>query len=192
VITLALAALLDAGAGQAALERLATARARAAPLHGEFTQTKIAALFKQKLVSHGRFAVAPPAHLEWRYTDPDPSALVVDGGRAVVTQTGSEPMPYDLARHPGLAAVVQQLQLWLGGALDPHALAAEYAIETRSARSATRVRLVPQKAPLASRVRWIEIELDDAQGLPRAIEVVEPSGDRTLILLKISGAPRGR
>src|SRR5262249_4010015 len=67
------------------LARLSAAGRGLHALSGEFTQKKRVAAFQQELTSRGRFSFERPSHLEWRYTEPDPSALVVDGDRATLT-----------------------------------------------------------------------------------------------------------
>lgn len=161
----------------AMLVRLSAAGKDMHALSGEFTQKKRIAAFKQELTSHGRFAFARPAHLEWRYTDPDPSALVVDGDRATLTLPDEPAQTYDLAKQPGLRAVVRQMQLWLGGGADPAQIKADY--EVSLVKGA--LHLVPRDAKLRARINAVDVEFDDKTLLPRTVRVSESGGDLTAI-----------
>jgi outer membrane lipoprotein-sorting protein len=168
--------LVLAGDVDAMLARLAAAGKEVHALSGEFTQKKRVVAFKQELVSHGRFAFARPAHLEWRYTDPDPSALVVDGDRATLTLPDEPAQTFDLTKQPGLRAVVRQMQLWLGGA-DPAQIRGDY--EVSLVKGA--LHLVPRDAKLRARINAVDVEFDDKTLLPRAVRVSESGGDLTAI-----------
>src|SRR4051812_34047737 len=103
--------LAPAGAGTTKfLERVGAANRNIARVSGKFEQRKRSAAFKQELVSHGRFEYARPARLEWRYTDPDPSVLVIDGQKATLTLPDEPPRSFDLASQPSLAAIARQIQ----------------------------------------------------------------------------------
>src|SRR5262245_9262418 len=156
----------------AMLARLAAAGKDVHSLTGEFTQKKRVAAFKQELTSHGRFTFARPAHLEWRYTDPDPSALVVDGDKATLTLPDEPPQTYDLSRQPGLRAIVRQMQLWLGGA-DAAQIKSDYEVSLSKGGA---LHLVPRDAKLRARIAAIDVEFDAATLLPRAVRVAEAGG----------------
>jgi outer membrane lipoprotein-sorting protein len=160
----------------ALLGRVAAAGKDVQGLSGDFTQKKRVAAFKQELTSHGRFAFVRPSHLEWRYTDPDPSALVVDGDKATLTLPDEPPRSYDLTKQPGLRAVVRQMQLWLGGG-DPAQLKTDY--EASLVKGA--LHLVPRDAKLRARIGAVDVEFDDKTLLPRAVRVSEAGGDTTAI-----------
>src|SRR5262249_29854790 len=174
-MTFLLLALL-AGDVDAMLSRLAAAGKDVHALSGDFTQKKRVAAFKQELTSHGRFAFARPAHLEWRYTDPDPSALVVDGDKATLTLPDEPPQTYDLARQPGLRAVIRQMQLWLGGG-DPSHIKNDYELSLQKGA----LHLVPRDAKLRARIASVDVEFDDKTLLPRTVRVGEAGGDQTAI-----------
>ena len=169
--------LLVAADADALLARLAAAGKDAHGLSGDFTQKKKVAAFKQELTSHGRFVFARPAHLEWRYSDPDPSALVVDGDKATLTMPDQPPQSYDLAKQPGLRAVVRQMQLWLGGGADTTQIKNDY--EVSLVKNA--LHLVPRDAKLRARIASVDLEFDDKSLLPRAVRVSEAGGDVTAI-----------
>lgn len=168
--------VLLASDADALLARVGAANKDVHALSGEFTQKKRVAAFKQELTSHGHFAFARPAHLEWRYTDPDPSALVVDGDKATLTLPDEPPHSYDLAKQPGLRAVVRQMQLWLGGG-DPAQMKTDY--DVTLAKGA--LHLVPRDAKLRARINAVDVEFDDKSLLPRAVRVSEAGGDLTAI-----------
>jgi outer membrane lipoprotein-sorting protein len=168
--------LLLASDADALLARVAAAGKDMQGLAGDFTQKKRIAAFKQELTSHGRFVFARPAHLEWRYTDPDPSALVVDGDKATLTLPDEPPRSYDLAKQPGLRAVIRQMQLWLGGG-DPAQIKNDYELSLQKGT----LHLVPRDAKLRSRIASVDVEFDDKTMLPRAVRVGEAGGDQTAI-----------
>jgi outer membrane lipoprotein-sorting protein len=163
------------------LARLAAAGRKVQSLSGEFVQRKRVAAFKQELTSHGRFECMRAGHLEWRYTDPDPSALVVDGDHATLTLPDEPPRRVELAQRPGLRAILAQLQLLLGGAVDLERARGEYEMTLMAGKGSATLHLVPRAESLRTRVRAIDVEFDDRTLLPRSARLLEASGDVTQI-----------
>ena len=163
------------------LERLAAAGKNVRALRGEFVQRKRLAAFEKELTSRGRFELVRPAHLEWRYTDPDPSALVVEGDRATLSLPDEPPQTYDLTRQPGLAAILRQMRLWLGAEADLSRLKADYDLTLTQPKEGPILHLVPRTPALRARISEIEVAFDGRTLLPRSAQVTERSGDRTVI-----------
>jgi len=183
-VLLALCAVVTGAGGgdvDAFLARLASAGKNVRALSGEFVQKKNVAAFKQELSSRGHFAFERPAHLEWRYTEPDPSTLVVDGDRATLTLPDEPPQSYDLARQPGLRALVRQMQLWLGGGADLAAARADYEM---TAPAPSSLHLIPRAQALRARIRSIDLAFDPQTLLPRSARVVEKAGDTTAVTFR--------
>jgi outer membrane lipoprotein-sorting protein len=160
------------------LERLASAGKDVRRLSGDFVQRKHVAAFKQELTSRGHFEFARPSRLEWRYTEPDPSRLVVDGNRATLELPDEAPQTFDLAEQPSLRAILAQMQLWLGGGGDLSRARADYEI---TLPKPTTLHLVPREKGLRARIASIDVDVDPSSLLPRSVRIAEPGEDSTSI-----------
>jgi outer membrane lipoprotein carrier protein len=149
-------------------------------LAGAFTQTSRMKLFRQAIVSRGRFYFRRPRQVRWEYTEPDPSKMIIDGDRAVLTMPGAAPQQFDLARDPTMRAVADQIFLWLGVGSIMRART-DYAITAAGSDAAPVLVLTPKgEAPVGKAFARIELRFD-AQLLLRSIILREPSGDEKQI-----------
>jgi hypothetical protein len=117
--------------------------------------------------------------LEWRYLEPDASALVIAGQKMTLTLPGEPPQTYDLAQRPALAALSTQFRLWLGG--DATRLSADYQVRLQTGRDGPTLELLPRQAGPATRFARIVIKFDPQSLLPRAVTLAESNGDTTTV-----------
>jgi outer membrane lipoprotein-sorting protein len=181
LVGLALAASLtsrEAVAESAAslVARLDQASRSVETLEGEFTQRSRLKLFRQELVSRGRFRFRRPSQIRWEYLAPDPSVMVIDGERAILKTADAPPERFDLAHDPTVRAVTDQLFLWLGAGSLSRA-GSDFILSTDGDPSQPALVLEPKPGTsLAKPFARIELRFDERL-LLRAIRLRERSGD---------------
>lgn len=162
---------------QVLLSRLVQASQTVHTLSGEFTQRNRIKLFKQELTSSGRIYFEAPRRIRWEYLAPDPSVLVLDGNTATLTTPGAAPQVFDLGHDPTMAAVFDQLLLWLG----PGSLAGAqttYQMQVSGTAAEPILTLEPKPgSTVAKAFRHIELRLDGQSWLLRSILLIEKNGD---------------
>jgi outer membrane lipoprotein-sorting protein len=159
------------------VKKVDAAKAGVTSLSGEFTQKNRVKLFKQELVSKGRFSFEKPRHIRWEYTSPDPSVMTLDGNKATLTTPGAAPQVFDLDKDATMRAIFDQLLTWLGpGSIE--AARAEYELSTSGTAAAPALVLTPKPtSPIAKAFARIELRLDPKTWLARSILLVEKNGD---------------
>jgi len=98
------------------IEKVEKARAGQETLVGDFAQRKRLSLFRDEVRSTGRLQFRRPSKLRWEYLTPDPSVVILDGQKVTIKAPGQKPTTYDLARQPGLRALLERLLAALGPA----------------------------------------------------------------------------
>jgi outer membrane lipoprotein-sorting protein len=164
------------------LARLGAQGRQTRSLEARFTQRKRAALFKSEVKTRGVIYFEPPDRLRWESFAPDAATLLVRGSRAELRLPGEAPRALDLKAGGALAALCNQLLVWLG-ARPASELKQHYEIKLEPAADAgTRLRLSPKAGALRKHVSALTLGLDRSLQLQR-IEVEQPGGDRTTIEL---------
>lgn len=94
----------------AALQRLA---ANVTSVQSDFVQEKHLAVFKDTLLSKGRFYYRKPDRLRWELTEPVGAGFILTGdrGRRWNARTG-QTQPFELAREPAMKLIAEQLFAW--------------------------------------------------------------------------------
>ncbi|HEY7956704.1 MAG TPA: outer membrane lipoprotein carrier protein LolA [Polyangia bacterium] len=159
------------------LAKLQASSKQVRTLSGEFTQRNRIKLFKQELRSRGRLYFQAPRRIRWEYTEPDPSVLVLDGQKATLSTPGAPPQVFDLAHDATMAAIFDQLLLWLG----PGSLAQahnDYQLTASGTAAEPILTLEPKpSSPVAKAFQRIQLRLDGKSWLLKSILLVEKSGD---------------
>jgi outer membrane lipoprotein carrier protein len=159
------------------LAKLEAASQNVETLAGEFTQRNRVKLFKQELTSSGRLYFRKPRQIRWQYLAPDPSTLILDGSRAILSMPGAPPQAFDLDKDAAMRALFEQLLMWLS----PAALARardDYQLSLAGSAEAPRLTLVPRSQnPVVRTFSRIELRFDGRSALLRSILLVELGGD---------------
>jgi outer membrane lipoprotein-sorting protein len=155
------------------IEKVEQARAGQETLVGEFAQRKRLSLFRDEVRSTGRFKFRRPAKLRWEYLTPDPSVVILDGQRVTVTAPGQKPATYDLARQPGLRALLERLLAALG----PGSLKAATRDFDLKVTGPTTLALTP-RGDLSKHVVAMEMRFDAAWQVA-GVAFREKNGDQT-------------
>ena len=175
-VLLAATAVSRAAEVDALLGRLDAQSRAVQSLAGDFTQKNRVKIFKQTVVSTGRFYFQRPRRIRWEYLSPDPSTLVLNGDTATLKTPGAAPQVFDLAHDAVMRTVFDQLLLWMGGGpLDK--AKADYDLSAGGTDGEPSLVLVPKPGgPIARAFARIELRFD-SQLLLRGILLRESSGD---------------
>lgn len=184
----ACAVLLLAGAGPIiaadpplTVDRLMTELARRGPGTVRFTEVKWSALLKAPLESRGTLTYAAPARLEKRTLSPRDERFVVDRDTVVIEYPArSERRELRLADYPAVQAFVESIRGTLAG--DLAALRRHYRVELEGAWSDWRLHLLPSEPQMAELVQ--KVLIGGSGDRVRRIEVLEASGDRSVITIE--------
>jgi outer membrane lipoprotein-sorting protein len=175
-----------AGAARAAeapewgIAQLMQALAAVKESRSRFVERKHLGILKEPLVSSGTLAYRAPGHLEKQTLSPRRDSLVLDGERLTLEDGESQRRrTVELQSYPAIWAFVEGIRATLAG--DLGALSRFYRVELRGERSRWRLVLAPTDPAMLEMVS--EIRIDGGGDRIRAIEIVEPSGDRSVMTI---------
>jgi outer membrane lipoprotein-sorting protein len=172
-----------------ALEPLMAALARNGPGTVRFTETKTSALLKAPIESSGTLTYAAPAKLEKHTLAPRDERFAVDGDTVVVespARNAAEKRRFELrlGDYPAIRAFVESIRGTLAG--DLASLRRHYRVELEGAWSDWRLHLLPADPQMAELVT--KVVIGGAGGDVRRIEILEASGDRSVMTIAKPGA----
>ena len=188
VIAILLAALAASPARAAdpplALEPLMAALARNGPGTVRFAETKTSALLKAPIESSGTLTYAAPSRLEKRTLAPRDERFAVDGETVIVEMSARNAgekrrLELRLGDYPAIRAFVESIRGTLAG--DLAALRRHYRVELEGAWSDWRLHLLPSDPQMAELV--LKVVIGGAGGEVRRIEILEASGDRSVMTI---------
>jgi len=189
VVALVAASGLRAADPPLALESLMAALARHGPGTVRFTETKTSALLKAPIESSGTLTYAAPAKLEKHTLVPRDERFAVDGDTVVIetaARAGGERRRIELGlgQYPAIRAFVESIRGTLAG--DLASLRRYYRVELEGTWSDWRLHLLPSDPQMAELV--LKVVIGGAGGEVRRIEILEASGDRTVMTIAKPGA----
>jgi outer membrane lipoprotein-sorting protein len=185
ILLAALAALpAQAADPPLALEPLMAALAQNGPGTVRFAETKTSALLKTPIESSGTLTYAAPSRLEKRTLAPRDERFVVDGDTVVIemaARNAAEKSRFELrlGDYPAIRAFVESIRGTLAG--DLAALRRYYRVELDGTWSDWRLHLLPSDPQLADVV--LKVLIGGAGGEVRRIEILEASGDRSVMTI---------
>ncbi len=161
------------------LNRLEEMAAAVKTLQSEFVQEKHLAIFRENLVSQGRFFFQKPDRLRWELVAPVQTGFVLNGGegRRWHGRTGRTEV-FRLEREPIMKLVAEQLLAWAGA--DFQRLRQEYSIIVLNTEPVT-LRLEPLGAAAGNFLDHLQVTFAAGERHMETIEVHEKSGDFTRI-----------
>lgn len=182
ILSLALAAsMLGAGSSAAfaatPVAQIQTLLAKPAQLCGRFDQTKTLAGMKKPLLSEGRFCVVTGKGVLWRTLKPFASTLHLTRDQIVQMQGDRVAMKLDANQEPTVRMINSVLFSLLAGDLGQ--LDTLFEVDARVTGEQWNVKLKARNPALARAIG--DITLEGGQYV-RRIEMIEASGDRTLIV----------
>lgn len=108
-------ALAEAGEEIATLKRLA---ADVSSVQSDFVQEKHLAIFKEVMVSKGRFTYGKPDRLRWELTEPVAAGFVLNGSKGRRWNARSGEQSFELAREPAMKLISEQIFAWTSADFD--------------------------------------------------------------------------
>lgn len=148
-------------------------------LAGDFVQEKHLSVFREVMVSKGRFSFQKPDRLRWELMTPFRSGFVLTGakGRRWNERTGRTE-PFSADRDPVMKLVAEQLFAWAGAQFGP--LESQYRITVLGEHPVS-LRLEPAGASLAGYLEYLKIDFSADDRHVQRVEVHEKGGDFTRI-----------
>jgi outer membrane lipoprotein-sorting protein len=144
-----------------------------------FNETRFLSLLDRPLESSGELRFTPPRRLEKRTLAPGSETVVVDGDSVVIERAGKR-HSLSLKEHPEVAVFVESIRGTLAG--DRESLERAYALSLEGDERRWQLVLRPRDDSVARLVA--KIEVGGAGADVRRIEITQPDGDRTLMLIR--------
>ncbi|MBU0552458.1 outer membrane lipoprotein carrier protein LolA [Myxococcota bacterium] len=145
-------------------------------VEARFTQTKTSRLFKRPQRAEGRLRMARPDQLRWDYHAPYRMSLIKDQRRVTLVYPDlNQQQRFDLDQDPQMRAVFEMILFFHSAGLSHVRDRFEL-----TPLGADGVALSP-KGEGAKLLRRAEAHVDVTRGVLRALRLVEPDGDETLI-----------
>jgi len=149
-----------------------------------FVETRHLALLTQPLELKGSLSYQRPDRLVKHVETPFDELLTVDGELlSLVNKTKGEQRSLSLREQPALRALVESMRATLAG--DRAQLERHYRVQFSGRRDAWRLHLVPRVAQVRGHVE--SITLTGAAARPQRIEVLESTGDRSVMTIVHDG-----
>jgi len=178
--TLAPAAAQD---GVWSFARLMQAMATLPPGKVEFREVRHLRQLTVPLISEGTLSYTPPSRLEKHVLRPEQERMVIDGDTLTVERkSDGRVLRARVSDHPALSGFIVALRALFAG--DGAALERGYAVQLSGDRGNWLLILEPKDAATRDKVQVVRIR--GVGNRPVDIEVLEASGDRTVI--KIAAA----
>ena len=144
-----------------------------------FNETRFLALLDRPLESSGELRFTPPRRLEKRTLAPGRETVVVDGDSVLIERAGKR-HSLSLKDHPEVAVFVESIRGTLAG--DRESLERAYTLSLEGEERRWQLVLRPRDESVARLVERIEV--GGAGADVRRIEITQPDGDRTLMLIR--------
>ena len=148
--------------------------------HGEvgYEETDYLGVLDRPLKSSGVLIYDAPDHLEKRTLKPEEQSLALDGDEMTV-QRGRRRYQMQVSAYPKLAPLVDALRDTLAG--NEAALEKVFKVGFTGTADDWRLKLAPLDEEVARNVRGVEIR--GAQDEIRSVEILQVSGDRSVMTL---------
>ena len=144
-----------------------------------FVQEKHMKILARPLISHGHFLFQAPDSLQWEYTQPVKSVLVLHKGqtRRYVDKEGVL-MEDAAAGLQSMQVVVQQITQWLNGRFD------ENPAFSAVLEPGPKVVMTPKDKALAQLIQRIEIELSHRPAVIKSVTIYESEDSYTRLVFQ--------
>jgi outer membrane lipoprotein-sorting protein len=140
-----------------------------------FTERKTAAMLTQPIESTGTLSYTAPGSLKKTTLTPKPESIALDDDQLTGIQANGDRFDVRLSDHPEIGALVEGMRATLAG--DPVTLGRYYSIALEGTRDDWHLTLTPLDRAVRAKVDAIRI--DGAEAQLRRIQVHEPDGDRS-------------
>jgi outer membrane lipoprotein-sorting protein len=149
-----------------------------------FVETRYLAMLTQPLELKGSLSYERPNRLVKHVETPFDELLTVDGeALSLVNKTKGDRRSLSLREQPALGALVESVRATMAG--DRVQLERHYRVQFSGRRDAWRLHLVPRATAVRAHVESITVS--GAAARPQRIEVLESSGDRSVMTIVHDG-----
>lgn len=145
-----------------------------------FEQRKSMKILRQPLISRGKFSYVQGGDINWEYTAPLRSRLVLSGGRAVryIWRKGRF-VPDANSRMSAMSVVLGEIKLWMQGRFR----ASKAFRATLKPGAPSRIVLTPIKKAISQYIQRIELTLAPKRGTIATVTITEQAQATTRIQL---------
>ena len=172
---------VDDATARQMMEQVNDAARKMKTLQCSFVQTKTLKMMKSKLVSNGRMSYSQPALLRWEYTSPYAYNFIVNGAKVLMKSRQRRDV-VNAAQNK----VFREITNIMLNSVTGKCLTDKQNFTTRMLVSGDRwiARLTPMKKEMKQLFSTLVITFDKRQMVAVSVEMIEKSGDNTLILLR--------
>ena len=172
---------VDDATARQMMEQVNDAARKMKTLQCSFVQTKTLKMMKSKLVSNGRMSYSQPALLRWEYTLPYAYTFIVNGAKVLMKSRQRRDV-VNAAQNK----VFREITNIMLNSVTGKCLTDKQNFTTRMLVSGDRwiARLTPMKKEMKQLFSTLVITFDKRQMVAVSVEMIEKSGDNTLILLR--------
>ncbi len=152
--------------------------------HSSFVEKKYIVMLDKPVESSGELLYIAPDHLEKRTLKPKPESMTVDGS-ALLIERGRQKHRLQLQDYPELAAFIDSIRGTLAG--ERSALEHHYKLSLEGTAAHWTLQLLPVDEKMQAAVKSIRIA--GVESTVRSIEIIQPDGDSSLMLIEKMPAP---
>jgi outer membrane lipoprotein-sorting protein len=158
----------------------------AARRHGQvdFVQQHLLTVLKRPVESYGVMIYDAPRRLEKRTVEPRAESLVLDGDELTIQRKGRTHV-LELSAYPSILPFIESLRATLAG--DLPALERIFNVDFTGTLEHWTLALTPRDSKVAKTVS--QVRIDGSRDALLKVEILEASGDRSLMTLRDHPAP---
>ena len=173
--------IAQAQSEQQMIQAIASSAKSVSSLQCDIVQTKHMRMMKRGMVSNGVMKYSRPDRLRWEYTSPYSYTFLLNGTKVALCKDGKKDM-VDVARNKMMKEITSvMIGTMIGTALlDGDAFAAT----VKDDGQWLTVTLLPRKKDLRQMYATIVLSYNPKTGNTERVEMIEKSGDRTVIELR--------
>ena len=150
-------------------------------LKADFTQVKELSFMKDQVTSEGKMLYKPNDKIRWEYTRPYAYVFAMDGDNVRMTSGGkTNKIPVK-----GSKLFTEISRVMIGGVSGARLIdSPDFTTQFMVGKSDCKIMLTPRKKEVKDLFSSIQLYVDRSDSRIRRVELIEKSGDKTIITLK--------
>lgn len=150
-------------------------------LKADFTQVKELSFMKDQVTSKGKMLYKPDDKIRWEYTRPYAYVFAMDGDNVRMTSGGkTNKIPVK-----GSKLFTEISRVMIGGVSGAGLIdSPDFTTQFMVGKSDCKIMLTPRKKEVKDLFSSIQLYVDHSDSRIRRVELIEKSGDKTIITLK--------
>ncbi|MFC2322755.1 MAG: outer membrane lipoprotein carrier protein LolA [Tannerella forsythia] len=150
-------------------------------LKADFTQVKELSFMKDQVTSEGKMLYKPDDKIRWEYTRPYAYVFAMDGNNVRMTSGGkTNKIPVK-----GSKLFTEISRVMIGGVSGSGLIdSPDFTTQFMVGKSDCKIMLTPRKKEVKDLFSSIQLYVDRSDSRIRRVELIEKSGDKTIITLK--------